>query len=266
MSRLYRKKGLLIVVVLLALLSSCALLGKKDAPKGKNIICIVDFSDSKNTQQRLHFYMNVIKDTVIPKLGRYDKITVIPLDQASITNSTDILFNDFSLNDFEPEIASPIEVDKLTTEKLNQYKMSVSNEFVQNFQKAIDSRNSSSHETDIFGALGVVKGKLRSAGGNYIILFSDMMNWSSALNMEPQNKNFNNATIDKILQSVPNYEMPNTTALVLTAEQVEATPAHFKLVQSFWTKYFEKNKIKLYDYNSASLSKLNELLAQQAGK
>jgi hypothetical protein len=55
--------------------------------------------------------------------------------------------------------------------------------------------------------------------------------------------------------------MPNTTVLVLTAKQVEASSEHFKLVQSFWTKYFQKNKIKLYDYNSASVAKLNELMA-----
>ncbi|MBK6632897.1 MAG: hypothetical protein IPG38_00020 [Chitinophagaceae bacterium] len=62
------------------------------------------------------------------------------------------------------------------------------------------------------------------------------------------------------LDKVPNYEMLNATALILTAEQVEVTPEHFKLVQTFWTKYFTKNQIKLFDYNSASLSKLNELM------
>ena len=88
-----------------------------------------------------------------------------------------------------------------------------------------------------------------------------MMNWSSVLNMEPGNSGFNSKTIDGILNDVPNYELPNTTALVLTAEQVEVSPAHFQLVETFWTKYFFKNHIKLYDYNSASVSKLNEMMA-----
>jgi len=55
--------------------------------------------------------------------------------------------------------------------------------------------------------------------------------------------------------------MPNTTALVLTGEQVEVTPAHFSLVQSFWSSYFIKNNIKLYNYNSGSVAKLNELMS-----
>ena len=79
--------------------------------------------------------------------------------------------------------------------------------------------------------------------------------------METDNIELNYRTLDKILEKVPMCTMPNTTALVLTAEQVEATPEHFTLVQTFWTKYFKNNHINLFDYNSASLSKLNELMA-----
>jgi len=261
MKRSYFFKSIITLTAIIFLLSSCKWGSKREVPKGKNIICVVDFSDSKNASERLQFYMNVIKDNIIPRLGLYDKITVMPIDKASITNSSDILLKDISTMNFEPEQASPMEEEQITKDNLKKYKDTLATSFAQIFQTAIVNRNKSNHGTDIFGALEVVKGKLKTRDVNYLIILSDMMNWTSTLNMEPSNKEFNSSTMENILEKVPNYEMPGTTALVLTAEQVEVSPEHFKLVQSFWSKYFEKNHIKLYDYNSASISKLNELMA-----
>lgn len=233
---------------------------KPPKPTGKNIVCVVDFSDSKNVAERLQFYMNVIKDNIIPALGQYDRITVIPIDKTSITNSSDILLKDLSKREFVPENASPVEEDELTQANLKKYIDSLQTEFVKNFQAAITNRSKDNHGTDIFGALSVVQTKFKDTKDNYLLMLSDMMNWSNTLRMEPADGVLSNSTLDNCLSKVPNYEMPNTTALVLTAEQVEVSPEHFQLVDSFWTKYFEKNKIKLFDYNSASVAKLNELM------
>jgi hypothetical protein len=261
MKKIITLKSIIALTAIVCFLSSCKWGQERPAPKGKNIICVVDFSDSKNAAERLEFYKNLIKNNIIPKLGLYDKITIIPIDKASITNSSDILLKDLSAKNFEPEMASNMELEQITNDNLKKYTDTLQTEFVKNFQEAINGRSKSNHGTDIFGALGVVKDKLKANDDNYVIMLSDMMNWSSTLNMEPDNRDFNSSTLDKILGSVPNYAMPNTTALVLTAEQLEVTPEHFKLVQSFWTKYFAKNQIKLYGYSSASLSKLNELMA-----
>jgi hypothetical protein len=247
-------------IVLLISFSSCSWFHKKQLPRGKNIICVVDFSDSKNSSERLQFYMHVIKDNIIPKLGLNDKITVIPIDMASITNSSDILLKDMSVIDFEPEMASPMELEQITNDNFKKYKDTLAISFEKNFHLAITNRNKTNNGTDIFGALEVVKGKLKTRDDNYIILLSDMMNWSSTLIMEPSNRNFNNSTMETYLKRVPNVQMPMTTVLVITGEQVEVSPIHYKLIQNFWTKYFENNQIKLYDYNSASDSKLNELM------
>ena len=254
------------LLIIISLLFSCQWGKKRPAPKGKNIICVIDFSDSKNVSERLTFYGNVIKDNIIPKLGIYDKITVIPIDKASLTNSTDILLKDLSSINFIPDQASPMEEQQLTENNLKKYKETLSQDFAVSYKKAIDSRSQVNHATDIFGALEVVKSKLRLNDDNYIIILSDMMNYSNTLNMEPNNAQFNSSTIEKNLGSVPNFSMPNTTALVLTGEQVEVTPTHFSLVQSFWTKYFSKNNIKLYDYNSGSVAKLNELMSLDVTK
>lgn len=261
MKQSYFFKSFIALTIIISLLSSCKWGTKRPAPRRKNIICVVDFSDSKNANERLQFYMKVIKDNIIYKLGMNDKITVIPIDKASITNSTDILLEDLSSEVFVPEMASPMEEEQLTKENLKKYKESLAITFIQRFESAIKSRSPLNHGTDIFGALEIVKNKLISSDDNYLILLSDMMNWSKLLNMESNNIGFNSNKLDESLVLVPNFEMPHTTVLILTAEQVEATPEHFQLVKSFWTKYFEKNHIKLYDYNSASVSKLNEMMA-----
>lgn len=234
---------------------------KPPKPTGKNIVCVVDFSDSKNAAERLQFYMDVIKDNIIPTLGQYDKITVIPIDKTSITNSSDILLKDLSVKEFVPENASPVEENELTETNLKKYRDTLQTEFVKNFQTAMTNRSKDNHGTDIFGALSVVKTKFQDTKDNYLIMLSDMMNWSNTLKMQPTDGVLTNSTLENCLSKVPNYEMPNTTALVLTAEQVEVTPEYFQLVASFWTKYLQKNQIKLFDYNSASVAKLNELMA-----
>lgn len=253
-------KIILSLITITLLLSSCTWFQKRQAPRGKNIICLVDFSDSKNSTTRLQFYSHIINDNIINNLGVNDKISVIPIDKASITNASDIILIDLSSIEFEPEIVSPIEEDQIIKNNLKKFKDSLKIDFEKKFNDITAERIKSNHETDIFGALEVVKGKLKPNDDNFIIILSDMMNWSKTLIMEPSNRGFNSKSINKILEKIPNIDMPSTTVLVLTGEQVEVSPEHYKLVQTFWTKYFAKNQIILFDYNSASVSKLNDLM------
>ena len=243
-----------------ALITSCKWGQKREEPKGKNIICLIDFSDAKNANERLLFYMTSIKENIIPKLGLYDKVTVLPIDRASVTNSSDIFLANLAQKNFEPEMASPMEEEQIIQDNLKKYKDTLSANFEQSFQTAINNRNKTSLGTDIFGALEVAKDKLSSRDDNYIFLFSDMMNWTNTLKMEPQDKGFNAGNLESTLTKVPNVDLSNSTVLVLTGEQVDVSADHFILVKSFWTKYFQSNNAKLYDYNSASLTKLKEIM------
>lgn len=252
--------AIILLFAALSSLTSCKWGQKREEPKGKNIICLIDFSDAKNANERLKFYMTAIKENIIPKLGLFDKVTVLPIDRASVTNSSDIFLANLSQKNFEPEMASPMEEEQIIQDNLKKYKDTLSITFEQSFQTAINNRNKTSLGTDIFGALEVAKGKLSSRDDNYIFLFSDMMNWSNTLKIEPQEKGFNSNTLESSLAKVPNVDLSNSTVIVLTGEQVDVSADHFNLVKSFWTKYFETNNSKLYDYNSASLTKLKEIM------
>jgi hypothetical protein len=252
--------AIILLFASISALTSCKWGQKREEPKGKNIICLIDFSDAKNANERLMFYMTAIKENIIPKLGLYDKVTVLPIDRASVTNSSDIFLANLSQKNFEPEMASPMEEEQIIKDNLKKYIDTLTITFEQSFQTAINNRNKTSLGTDIFGALEVAKGKLSSRDDNYIFLFSDMMNWTNTLKMEPQDKGFNSNTLESSLAKVPNVDLSNSTVIVLTGEQVDVSADHFNLVKSFWTKYFETNNAKLFDYNSASLTKLKEIM------
>lgn len=266
MKRLNILKSLVTIAIIVVTLSSCRFVSEKSELKGRNFICVVDFSSSKNSAERQEFYMNVIKNNIIRNLTMTDRITVIPIDKASVTNSSEILIADLSAKDFTPEMASPMEEDDLTKKNFKNYKDSLAIIFETSFKNAIADRTKQSQGTDLLGALENVKGYTKPVYDNYVIFLSDMMNYTSFLNMEPSNTNFTNASVDEILKKLPGIEMPNTTALVLTANQVDVSAQHFSLVNSFWAKYFSKNNIKLYDYSSASVSKLDELMTLPLSK
>ena len=255
----FNLKCLVVLTTTLFLFSSC----KRTAPIGRNIICAVDFSDSKNAKERMQFYMNVIKDNVIPKLGFNDKITVVVIDNATSTYYSEILLVDFSTKNFEPEHASPKEQEQITNDNLKKYKDTLATSFVLSYQKAITDRGDLSHGTDIFSLLNIIstKGKLSNINKNYLIFLSDMMNYTKELNMEPDNNGFSKSTLDNILNKLPDNKLPKTISLILTGKEVEVSKEHFDLVDEFWKKYFEKNGSMYYDYNSGSTDKLNELMA-----
>lgn len=250
----------MVFIMFVIAISSCRIIGHKTEPKTRNIICVVDFSSTINSQERQTFYMNIIKNNVIKQLAMTDKIIVIPIDKASVTNSSEILIADLSTKDFEPVASSPMETDKITIDNFGKFKDSLALTFETSFNKSVSDRSLQNQGTDLLGAMNNVKGYIKANADNYIIFLSDMMNYTNTINMEPSNAQFSNVNIDAILNRLPGFEMKNTTALVLTADQPSVSAEHFELVKKFWTQYFNKNNIRLYDYSSASVSKLNELM------
>ena len=153
-----------------------------------------------------------------------------------------------------------------TLKTIKKYKDTLSMNFELSFRKAVSDRTLQNQGTDLIGAMNNVKGYIKSNDDNYVIFMSDMMNYTNTLIMEPSNTQFSNANLVSILNKLPGIEIQNATAIVITGDQPVVTSEHFELVKSFWTQYFKKNNIKLYDYSSASVSKLNELMSLPVSK
>jgi hypothetical protein len=157
-------------------------------------------------------------------------------------------------------MAPPLEEEKLTKENVNKFKNNLEVEFEKAYSEATANRKPQSKGTDIFGALNNLKTYFKADRDNYIVFLSDMMNYSPALNMEPSNSNFSTAKIENNVKAAPQIDLQNSTIFVLTGNQPGIAPAHFELVKSFWSKYFDQNGGKLYDYGSAGVSKLDEMM------
>lgn len=265
MQKSFLCKSLLVLIVTAFVITSCDSCKHKSI-KTRNFICVVDFSSATNSQERQEFYKNVIINNVIKKLSMTDKITVIPVDKATVTNSSEIFIADLAIKDFEPDVASPLEEDKITKDNFEKYKDTLAITFASNFKKAVSDRSLQTMGTDLFGAIQNVKGYIKSSDENYVIFLSDMMNYTPALIMEATNPQFSQSTMDAILNGLPGIELSNTIVIVLTADQPSVSSEHFELVKSFWEKYFLKNNIKLFDYSSASVSKLDELMKLSVSK
>jgi len=246
-------------VLLVLFLISCI----RQAPSGMNVICLVDLSDSGSELQRKTFYMNIIRDTVIPMLDKHDKITVIPIDDASVTNSAEIFRADLSSENFEPEFASPMESDSLEQKKFQEYISSLKAEFETSYRQVTEKRASYGRATDLFGALEQSEKLLDKKKRNIVILLSDMMHYTATLKMEPDNPAFNRESLDAAVKSSPPFSLPGATALVLTGELSDISTDHFMLVKSFWSRYFDQNGIAIHDYSSTSTQKLEELLSER---
>lgn len=259
MKQVYFLKLTLLFTALIFVFSSCRDISFKQKRKVRNFVCVVDFSSSPNSLERQEFYLNVIKNNVIKNLALTDRIIVIPLDKASTTNSSEIFIENLSLKDFSPDNASPMEEDQLTQQNFKIYKDSMGIFFENSYRKCMSDRQSEG--TDLFGAINNVKGYFNPDDDNYIIFLSDMMNYTEALKMEPSNSQFTTASIDGILKGLPGITMQNVMALVLTGNEVGVSQEHFDLVHLFWDGYFKKNNIKLYNYSSAAVSKIDELMA-----
>lgn len=255
------KRRMLWITVLSCLaftITGCEVTSKK-----RNIICLIDFSSSKNDETRQQFYKKVAKENIIKNLAMTDRIVILPLDAASVTNGEEILVKDISKQDFTPDMAPPMEEDKITNDNFDKYKQEITKEFEESFEKTAVNRKPNSRGTDIFGLLNVLSKYIKSETDNRLIFLSDMMNYSDTLKMEPSNKNFNESNLEKVISEVPQVNLKDTKVLVLTGDQPDLSPAHFNLVRSFWTKYFERNSAQLIDFSSAAVSRIEEMLKNE---
>lgn len=228
--------------------------------KNRNIICLVDFSSVKNDAARQQFYKTVIRDKILKNAARTDRIVVLPLDAASLTNAQEILIEDFGSRDFSPDLAPPMEEEKLTEKAFQQALGEVVARFDQKFGEVAEARKDNKMGTDIFGVISNLGRYLKDDKRNYVVFLSDMMNYSPALKMEPANKEFSAATMEENLKKVPQTSLGGAGIFVLTGETAGQSPEHFSLVKNFWTGYFSRNGGEIADYGSASISKIDEMM------
>lgn len=233
--------------------------GCNNIVKQKNIICLIDFSETPEYESRMEHLRGVVNNSIISKIGYNTKLTVLPIDKASVSSSKEILCG-LTLDQFDyiPEMTAAADEEKIATENLKKATDSLKTLFNQNFSDALKYRkeNKLDKGTDIIGALDQSKRYISNDGENLVIILSDMMNWTDNLKMEQGN--FSSNSIETALKKSAPISLGNTKIFVYTGSTSYISGEHYKTVQGFWTKYFNQNNVSLIDYSSGAVSKLEE--------
>lgn len=253
-------KKILFLFVVLCSGFSCTNSDKSDKLP-YNIICFIDFSETPDWEARMNSMKGIIQNSVINKLGFNVKLVILPLDKGSITGSKEILTGT-TLDEFDyiPDMTAPVDEEKVAKENLQKTRDSLNNVFNTAFSITSTERKGLQKGTDIFGAIDQA-GQYTTKGKNLIIFFSDMMNWSSDLKMEPGN--YSSSTVDDKLAKSPDLTLPESSVYVLTGNVSHIDADHYKAVKQFWGKYFQKQQIELLDFSSGNVTQLEKLITNQ---
>ena len=253
----FRKTGIWILLFV-----CCFLLGCNNKQPHNNIICFVDFSEAPEWNKRLEDFRNLIQHAVIGNMRVEESIVVLPIDKASLTAGTEIYKATFKKElQYIPERTSPIDEDKVLAKNVQQDRDSFSSAFARRFETVKSERIKQIQGTDIFGALEQAKKYVEPDQKNIIILFSDMMNWSSELKMEPDN--FSLSSVNIALQKAPSVQIFNARVIVFTGNLSQISQLHFKAVKQFWTEYFKKQNIELVEYSSGAVTSLEKAISSK---
>lgn len=241
----------LILTAALLMFSSCEIidktLGNENIPV--TYISLVDLSDSIE-EGNILFYIDNMEKSILPFLDENSKLTILAIDNGSETAASPLYELDMAMMNFENP-SHPVSVrKKLAEQAREQYIVDVKATFKEDILNAIASRKKLSGSTDIFGSLKQIE---RYADGDTrVIIFSDMVNYSSTSNMEKLIKQKRN--LEEHLNEVPQIKSKGVVQVyVCTGDNAKMGIQTYNNVKNFWEKYFEANEYKLIEYSSAGL-------------
>ncbi len=242
-----------VLFVFVGLFTAC-----KPASKPKNFIVTVDFSSSRDSLV-IHWYKQTIQQSILRKMGKGDRIIILPVDHNSELWGQEIFKVDFSAYNFENEFAG---LQKEEIERKNfQDSVTVAMKiFEQNFDAAKAARYNFNNGTDVLGALKQSQKYILPDHKNILILLCDMMQVTDKKELNLEDNLQSTEQIDKSLKSIKAIELPETKVMVLTGPQVNMAIGKFNVIKAFWEKYFEKANVELLDYSSTAVTKLEQVV------
>lgn len=265
---------LLIILAIPLLSSECK---KTFQTEIKNIICLVDFSNSLTEKQMLS-YAEGIK-TILYAMGPEDRLIVYPIDGGSVTDRVAIVYEDFrsatntlgvtfkNLN-LPDSISPPFKKkgeDAFTAasrkqKRLDGYVKVITPLIVKRLDSLKEVRRPYGRETDIFSAIysvkdDMVKQKEKSmlpgeVNVNYLVIFSDLVQESELANFNSkkgvQRNEFQplfNSLRDKNLLC----DLHQAKVVVYDSYSTVQQTSMVKInIRNFWEAYFADPTVNVY--------------------
>jgi hypothetical protein len=236
--------------------------GCKKHLRHKNIVCVMDLSDDPQFPGRVAYYERTASKLLIERADFNDRIVFIPVDHGSLTNNAEIAEYTFkSQGAYTPDGTSPLDEDSLATQNLNVEKARDTGGFKNQLARVVNARKDLTRGTDLISALNNTLKYYQPDEDNELVLFSDMMNWSAELKMEPGS--FSAGMIAEKLTIMPPLDGKNIQVFIHTGALTNIPNEHFLAVEAFWTKYFRLHHFILADYSSTSTDALIKLMGQK---
>lgn len=245
----------------------------------KNIICLVDFSNSL-TQTQLLGYAEGIK-TILYAMGPEDRLVVYPIDGGSITDRVAIVYEDFrnatntlgvtfkNLN-LPDSISPPFKKkgeDALTAtsrkkKRLDGYLQVITPMIVKRLDSLKQVRRPYGRETDIFSAIYSVKDDMvketsksvlpGEVNVNYLVIFSDLVQESELANFNTRNGIQRSQTeiLFKQLREknlLCNLQKAKVVVYDSYSTSLVSESSMGKInVRNFWEQYFSDTLVNVY--------------------
>lgn len=221
--------------------------------KPKNFICLVDLSGSIPAATT-EWYGQTIKKELLANMGSRDILTTLPIDYGSLTASTELFKIDLNEYDFTNIYGSKFNKEE---NEHKRYLKFLDEEgylmFEEAFSRAKETRTDFNKGTDILGALEQAVDYKMPEYDNYIIVFSDMIQETKALNLEGSYKS--GTKLNDLIESGA-INLEGFKLIVLTGEQPGMTIEKFNAIKAFWESFIPQQGGVLIDYNSGGLNKL----------
>lgn len=260
-------KSLLTLLALAFIFVSCS----DTLLKRRNIICLVDFSGTI-TEKTLHNYASVLSKDVLLNIDKYDKFTIMPIDEAAKTEPVFLAHVDLINENFEDSNDGLSKKEILERQRVNEYLKSISDSTYNNIRTQKELRLKYTKYTDIINVLELISTKMEHSEEvasveqfwnllvgtkafqteNILVICSDMLH-------ETKDIAFNDEKVtrteleDLLLDLKNTRRIPDLTGLsVFVNGRTGLNNETIDKVQFFWNEYFKLTGANLisYEYDS----------------
>lgn len=233
------------LLVTTAFFTSCSM-GCKNGSNGKNIVKLIDISQSIKPEV-LDWYIQTTEKDICANLSQFDKITILPIDGASQTASKALLEIDlFELrSEWDVMGLNANETDKLKKEAFAKFIHSKMEELKATIAQAKINRREVGNRTDILGALEVAQSKFDPNFDNSIVIMSDMEQYTENCKMCEKGK-----ASDWLSQTanVKYSNISNFSITVITGEQMAMPGPYYNEIKTYWKEFFTTQGVKSLSY------------------
>ncbi|MBK9352789.1 MAG: hypothetical protein IPN09_02085 [Bacteroidetes bacterium] len=219
------------------------------------MVVFLDLSNSITANVK-EWYLQTISDNICAQLGKYDKLTIMPMDGASQTAAKAML----TIN-MEDKRKEWIAITGVNTNEPDRLRKEAAVKFIEEnmdmlkakMQSTAHERQYAANHTDLLGALHTMDNLYNDKYANHLIILSDMENYSNTLKMHQGDNT------DRWLSAIAKEKFTNLNKCIIhiyTGEQINMDPIYYQNIKTFWSTYLKQQGVNTFNYFSAETNTL----------